>query len=802
MSSDFVFIDPNKIPPRRSVKPARSGRFKVKKISSKVWENNYEEEVESQEEVPEFNLLDSVLPQNNIAVQASSIDPLSQAIFTPEKVVFSSINNYLPQAVVKNNTKTKEDFRKELLAEIENIYAKDDELSRRINEMSSTSRSVPMHLVSSSIINKDIDDNGNLKIHIAPKQDFYKNFGDKENKDIYITETFIKKDLTERYRAESDWFQVSSTAPSRVSDLKKYYEAKDRRGSNSQQVKFELSKKDNRFNLKSIVGYMSVFLVPVSLVYLFVFGQFSLSGFALGSGNFVKTALGGVNSKLLSTSSFTLVNSKDSEIFPQLTEFSSQIKEAGLGKELSDSIESFLQKNAEFSWFNLFKSKSINNNFSIIETESLAKVKNALNTLSINNKNLIRLSSEFSNYLSIISFWNQVLLPDKNYLIVVLNSERSWPGGGEPKNYVVVSTSKEGLETVSSGKFSELDAAFDLKVVPPDPIKVASTSWLPSQSFWFMDFKESAKTITNFFENTSGKRIDGVIAVNENFLKNLSFKESLTMDTSSPSWFYGFYEAFGRKPAGRWVSLASILNNGLNSHDVQFYFKDSALEKFVEGSGWSTKVASEDSKDVLGVSWASIKGGSLNLELAEYRTQIFQDGSVIVKLNLMVRQNIGDESLSYLKVYLPKGTQVLKAEGFSVKEKIPEFSYAVKGFSSDRRINNFTDSKAGDIDIFDEGDNAVVGGWINLKRNARNTVNLEYISSTKISRVDGKGDYSLKIIRPSQKDNVPFRYVITPQEGVIIESLEPNGFVSQNLGEYQGNISQDLNLKSSFLFSK
>ncbi len=800
MSSDFVFIDPNKIPPRRSVKPARSGRFKVKKISSKVWENNYEEEVESQEEVPEFNLLDSVLPQNNIAVQASSIDPLSQAIFTPEKVVFSSINNYLPQAVVKNNTKTKEDFRKELLAEIENIYAKDDELSRRINEMSSTSRSVPMHLVSSSIINKDIDDNGNLKIHIAPKQDFYKNFGDKENKDIYIAETFIKKDLTERYRAESDWFQVSSTAPSRVSDLKKYYEAKDRRGSNSQQVKFELSKKDNRFNLKSIVGYMSVFLVPVSLVYLFVSGQFSLSGFVLGSGNFVKTALGGVNSKLLSTSSFTLVNSKDSEIFPQLTEFSSQIKEAGLGKELSDSIESFLQKNAEFSWFNLFKSKSINNNFSIIETESLAKVKNALNTLSINNKNLIRLSSEFSNYLSIISFWNQVLLPDKNYLIVVLNSERSWPGGGEPKNYVVVSTSKEGLETVSSGKFSELDAAFDLKVVPPDPIKVASTSWLPSQSFWFMDFKESAKTITNFFENTSGKRIDGVIAVNESFLKNLSFKESLTMDTSSPSWFYGFYEAFGRKPAGRWVSLASILNNGLNSHDVQFYFKDSALEKFVEGSGWSTKVASEDSKDILGVSWASIKGGSLNLELAEYRTQIFQDGSVIVKLNLMVRQNIGDESLSYLKVYLPKGAQVLKAEGFSVKEKIPKFSYAVKGFSSDRRINNFTDSKAGDIDIFDEGNNAVVGGWINLKRNARNTVNLEYISSTKISRVDGKGDYSLKIIRPSQKDNVPFRYVITPQEGVIIESLEPNGFVSQNLGEYQGNISQDLNLISSFLF--
>ncbi|MDP3799985.1 MAG: DUF4012 domain-containing protein [bacterium] len=799
MSSDFVFIDPNKIPPRRSVKPAISGRFKIRKISSKVWEKNYEEEIESQEEVPEFNLLDSVLPENNIAAQVSSIDPLSQAIFMSEKVVFNSTNNYLPQTIVKNEIKTEEDFRKELLAEIENIYAKDDELSRRINKMSSISRSVPMQLVSPSLISKDIDDNGNLKIHIAPKQDFYKNFGDK---DTYVAEDSVKKDLVEHYRAESDWFQVSSTVPSRVSDLKKYYENKDRRNLNSQQVKFDLSKKGKGSGLKSILGYLTLSVIPVSLSYFLISGGFSLSSFASGSGDFVKTALGGVNSKLLSTSSFTLVNSKESEIFPQLTEFNSQIKEAGLGKELSDNIENFLQKNAEFSWFNIFKSKSINNNFSIIETESLAKVKNALNTLSVNNKNLIRLSSGFSNYLSIVSFWNQVLVPDKNYLIVVLNSDRSWPGGGEPKNYVVVSTSKEGLETVSSGKFSELDAAFDLKVVPPDPIKVASTSWLPSQSFWFMDFKESAKTITNFFENTSGKRIDGVVAVNENFLKNLSFKESLTLDTSSPSWFYGFYEAFGRKPAGRWVSLANILNSGLSSHDVQFYFKDTSLEKFVEGSGWSTKVASENSKDVLGVSWASIKGGSLNLELAEYRTQIFQDGSIVVKLNLMVRQNTGDESLNYLKVYLPKGAQVLKAEGFSAKEKIPEFSYAVKGFSSDKRISNFTGSKAGDIDTFDESGNGVIGGWINLKRNERNTINLEYISAIKISRTEGKGDYALKVIRPSQKDNIPFRYVITPQEGVIIESLEPNGFVSQNLGEYQGNISQDLNLISTFLFKK
>ncbi|MDP3764206.1 MAG: DUF4012 domain-containing protein [bacterium] len=801
MSSDFVFIDPNKIPPRRSVKPAKSGRFKVKKLSAKVWEKNYEEDIEFQDEVPEFNLLDGVLPENNNTVQAGYIDSLSQAIFMPERVSFGVVNNFVvPQQFIKHEAKTREDVRQELLAEIESIYAKDEELAKRINELSATSRAMPMQLVSASLLDEDIDDKGNLKIHIAPRQNFYKNFGEKTAAES--GEPVIKKELAERYRAESDWFQVSLTAPSRVSDLKRYYENKNRRNFNTQALKSELPKKDSSFNLKSAIGYTSVFLVPMALVYLFVSGQFSVSSFASGGGDFVKTALGGVNSKLLSTSSFTLVNSKESEIFPQLTDFNSQIKEAGLGRELNDNIENFLQKNANFSWFNIFKNKPIGNVFSIIEIESLAKVKNALNTLSANNKSLVRLSVEFSNYTSIMSFWNQVLLPDKNYLIVVLNSERSWPGGGEPKNYVVVSTTKEGLETVSSGKFSELDAAFSLKVVPPDPIKITSTSWLPSQSFWFMDFRESAKTVTNFFENTSGKRIDGVIAVNENFLKDLSFKESLTLDTSLPSWFYGFYDALGRKPAGRWAFLASILNEGLSSHEVQFYFKDPVLEKFVEGSGWSTKTGDTIGKDSLGVSWASLKGGSLNLELSEYRAQIFQDGSVMARLNLMVRQNIGDESLNYLKVYLPKGFQVLKAEGFSAKEKIPEFSYATQGFSSDKRIGLFTASKIGNIDIFDEGDSGIIGGWLQLKRNERKTISLEYISAVKISRAEGANSYALKIIRPSQKENTPFRYIITPQEGVKITSLEPNGFVSENMGEYQGNLSQDLNLISSFLFKK
>ena len=169
-------------------------------------------------------MLDNVLPETNIAVQASSIDPLSQAIFTPERVSFFVNKNYTVP-ILKKEVKTQEDVRKEILAELESIYTKDEVLSKRINEMSSTSRSTPIHLVSSSFLNKDFDD-GNLKIHITPKQDFNNNFDDNEEEHFLPTNLTVKKDLTDKYRAESDWFQVSLAAPAKILELRKYSKTK------------------------------------------------------------------------------------------------------------------------------------------------------------------------------------------------------------------------------------------------------------------------------------------------------------------------------------------------------------------------------------------------------------------------------------------------------------------------------------------------------------------------------------------------------------------------------------------------
>ncbi|MBI2465698.1 MAG: hypothetical protein HYV66_00485 [Candidatus Sungbacteria bacterium] len=294
------------------------------------------------------------------------------------------------------------------------------------------------------------------------------------------------------------------------------------------------------------------------------------------------------------------------------------------------------------------------------------------------------------------------------------------------------------------------------------------------------------------------------MVINKDFLRKLSFKESILFDADSANWFYGLSEALARKPNTRWASLAEYLERGFAAHQVQFYFKDVVLEKFAENSNWLLSAKHNLQNDVLGIATASLGEGSPALELMEYKINVFEDGSVMANLNLMLKQPVGGPGRNYFKIHLPKSAQILKAEGFSPKEKLPQFNYAAEGFSSDARIagGSVVAKGPGGLEIFDEFGLTVAGGWVRLESGARNTLSLEYLLPFKLSRKNSLGDYRLKVFRPHQNQNTPFRFVAVSEKGIQLASLEPNGFVTENLGEYQGNLSEDVELAGTFVFDE
>jgi len=371
--------------------------------------------------------------------------------------------------------------------------------------------------------------------------------------------------------------------------------------------------------------------------------------------------------------------------------------------------------------------------------------------------------------------------------------------GGKPVSYAIVKSNGEGLETTGSGKFLALDAASDLKRIPPEPVQVFSTSWMPSDSGWFFDFSESGETFADFFENITQLKIDGVLAVSKNFLKDVGFRESLIFDIESPNWFYGLVEALERKPNHRWIGLADELKKALESHKAQFYFRDAQMNGYARDSGWLVSAKVSEGDDVLGIAWATFHGSGMSLELVESRNSIDSDGSVFENLNIMMKQESSGASKNYFKIYIPKGSEVVKVSGFSEKEKIPEFDYASRGFAADYRVkqNVSGSDESWNVDIFEESGLAVVGGWIDAKPQERKKISLEYNLPFKLASNDGRLNYKMKVFRPLQNEDTPFRFNLLPKKGVEILSLEPDGFVSENLGEYQGALNSDLNLSAS-----
>jgi len=518
--------------------------------------------------------------------------------------------------------------------------------------------------------------------------------------------------------------------------------------------------------------------------------------------NFFKSAFSSVNAKLLGSSSFVIINSEGSTVFPGISEVKAKLAGSGVPEEARVFFDKFFEENSSFSWLNIFKKKAIGQTASIGGLDFLEKAKESIK--SVTNPSLDPVEKDLEKEISKLNFWKQFLSKGNQYLIVLLDSEVSRPAGGKPVSYALVKSNGEFLETTGSGKFLALDAASDLKKIPPEPIQVFSTSWMPSDSGWFLNFPESGETFSSFFENITQIKVNGVLAIDKNFLKQLSFRESIIFDIESPNWFYGLVNALERKPSHRWVGLADEIEKALKSHEAQFYFSDPNMNAYALNSNWlaSTKVSTKE--DIVGIAWATFQGSGIALELIESRNSIDSDGSVLENLNIMMKHGTSGASKNYFKIYIPKGSEIKNISGFSEKEKIPEFDYLSKGFSSDTRIkpNITTKNNSWNADVFEESGLTVIGGWIDAKSQERKKISLEYSLPFKLGEKNGYMTYSVKVLRPMQSEDTPFRFNLLPKKGVQILSLDPNGFVTENLGEYQGNLNSDLNLSASLMIGE
>lgn len=383
----------------------------------------------------------------------------------------------------------------------------------------------------------------------------------------------------------------------------------------------------------------------------------------------------------------------------------------------------------------------------------------------------------------------------KNYLLIFQETNVPRPTGGFLKAYGII-TFNQGKLTLSGDSIYNLDDLLLDKIIPPYPLQTIANKWFFHDSNWFFDFPTTSKKIIELYQKTGlTPSLDGVIAINDTVLKSLleitgplelkDYNLTITADNfisfftdqlnNNPqdildekrNIFSIFIQALFNKlqnlSLNQDAQIMNLLKESLNNKEIQIYSLDDEVEYYFDSWEWTGKLG-ESKDDYLLVVFSNIertftidqRPKNISLE-----TNI-SSSTVTDTLTISAPSfNKGDKNLeTFLKIYLPQGVTIIKANGGYLKEINNDWPYEKLNYQVDpdiKTIENKTiiDKEKG-IEISDEGSKTVVSTWAKLS--------LQPFSLVYQLPVDGNLDnWEIKIQKQSgQNINFSYNLIVPP----------------------------------------
>lgn len=343
----------------------------------------------------------------------------------------------------------------------------------------------------------------------------------------------------------------------------------------------------------------------------------------------------------------------------------------------------------------------------------------------------------------------------KRYLFVFQNDNELRASGGFMGSFALVDFKSGNIDKIDipAGGTYDVRAGMKELVQAPQPMQLINPRWEFQDANWWPDWSKSAEKIAWFYNKSGGPTIDGVIAVNSDWLGQLltvigdmdlpdydkkitaaNFELEIQKEVEieydakhQPKKILGdlapriLDKVFNAEP-DEFLDLLAALERGLETKDILVYSFDSDLQNFITDNNWGGAIKDTD-KDYFSLVAANIGGGKTDNVIKQqiyHQAQIMADGSVVDSV-LVRRSHLGpiDEnftnypSRSYLRFYVPAGSQLIKAVGFDQPKeadfKQSEYSLAI---DDDLEVENNAQI---DIDsqtrIYRDGNKTVFGNW-------------------------------------------------------------------------------------------
>ncbi|MFA5935552.1 MAG: DUF4012 domain-containing protein [Patescibacteria group bacterium] len=404
----------------------------------------------------------------------------------------------------------------------------------------------------------------------------------------------------------------------------------------------------------------------------------------------------------------------------------------------------------------------------------------------------------------------------RTFLLVFQNNTELRPTGGFMGSVaeVVFDGGEIKKMRVPPGGTYDLKGQLLSHVISPQPLHLINAHWQFQDANWFPDFPTSAEKIRWFWSKSGQPTLDGVIAINASFVEQLlditgpidmpeygkvidrsnfliETQKSVEIEydrvANMPKKFVGdladaMRERMKTFTSEDWLAVAALVSEGMETKEIQVALMDDEEQAVASRYGWSGELK-ETPGDSLALIEANVAGqktdGVIN-ESVNVNVDVQADGSVVDTVTL-TRTHTGSKgelfrgvrNVSYLRAYVPKGSQLVTASGFEPPpEKLfkkPDDDYVPDPDLA--ALESHAGLGAGGVAVGEEGSRTVFGGWLQLDPGETQTITYTYRLPFRVTDLYRKIEAS-----PEDADSARAAYLmlLTSQSGKIDREITTN----------------------------
>ncbi len=376
---------------------------------------------------------------------------------------------------------------------------------------------------------------------------------------------------------------------------------------------------------------------------------------------------------------------------------------------------------------------------------------------------------------------------DRRYLLVFQNNTEMRGSGGFIGSYALIDFSAGAIKNIEvpAGGTYDTEAGMRTFIRSPRPLWLVNPRWFFWDANWWPDWPTTAENLSWFYEKSDGPTVDGVISFTPDVLAallaitgpiDLEAEYGLTIELDNfwsliqstvekenlvfthPDFAVQFPDSPDNQPkkiigdlmekllmilpekikAESLPILLASLEKNWQAKNILFYFTDPNLQEKVKQ--WRLDGAIHPSRhDYLMVVHTNIAGQKSDKKMEEkifLDSQILNSGRIVNELTI-IRHHQGEKNqpltgarnVDWLRVYVPLGSQLIEASGFSQPDikyfDLPEPDWQIHPFLAATEELALIDQASGTY-IYEEFGKTVLANWVMTDPGETSVIKIRY----------------------------------------------------------------------------